>query len=76
MHEELLRRGYTFPRQAEALATHDGELYLPRDNVDLLVEHGYAGDFFQGLSIIRDAGFRSIYAPLEEAVAAAHEAAR
>jgi predicted metal-dependent phosphoesterase TrpH len=72
VHQELLRRGYAFPRQAEALATHAGALQYPRDNADLLVHHGYAGGFFAALDIIRDAGFRSVYATLEEAVAAAH----
>jgi predicted metal-dependent phosphoesterase TrpH len=72
VHEELLRRGYAFPRQAEVLAAHAGALHRPSDNVDLLVRHGYAGDFYQALDMLRDAGFRSIYASLEEAVAAAH----
>jgi histidinol phosphatase-like PHP family hydrolase len=72
VHEELLRRGYAFPRRAEVLAAHGGELRLPRDNANLLVGHGYAGDFFQALEIIREAGFHSIVAPLAEAVAAAH----
>jgi len=73
VHEELLRCGYTFPRQAEVLAAHAGALRRPSDNADLLVRHGYAGDFSQALDLLRDAGFHSIYAPLEEAVAAAHE---
>ncbi len=72
VHQELLRRGYAFPRQAEVLATHAGELQRPSDNADLLLRHGYAGSFSEALDIIRDAGFHSIYAPLEEAVAAAH----
>lgn len=72
VHAELLRRGYSFPRQAEVLAAQEGRLRRPIDNARLLREHGYAATFAEAIAIIRDAGHRSISAPLAEAVAAAH----
>lgn len=67
---ELLRRGYVFPRQAEILGT--GGVVRPNDNARLLQAHGYAQTPGAALELIRAAGYHSVAAPLEEAVAAAH----
>jgi predicted metal-dependent phosphoesterase TrpH len=72
VHEELTRRGYTFPRMAEQLAYQGGRLRIPADNVRLLVSHGHAETPAIALEMIRDAGYISIMAPLADAVAAAH----
>lgn len=73
VHEELKRRGYSFPRQEELLAASGGQPRLPRDNAYLLVEHGYAADWPAALELIRAAGFRSIHADMAETVAAVHQ---
>lgn len=72
VHDELLHRGYAFPREEEVLAEHGGKLRRPVDNGRLLREHGYAGDWQTALKIIREAGFRSIMADMAETVDAAH----
>ncbi len=72
VHDELLRRGYTFPREAEVLAENDGKLRRPADNGRLLREHGYAADWQTALRMIREAGFHSIMANMAETVDAAH----
>jgi len=72
VHEELRRKGYEFPRQAEVLAENGGELRRPADNGRLLRQHGYAPDWQTALRMIREAGFRSILADMAETVDAAH----
>lgn len=69
---ELMRRGYTFPREAEVLAGHGGNVARPIDNARLLVEHGYAADIQHALVRVREAGYVQVTVPLAEAVAAAH----
>jgi predicted metal-dependent phosphoesterase TrpH len=73
VHEELRRRGYTFPQMANELASQGGALRIPADNMRLLLRHGYATTSANALEMIRDAGFVSITVPLAEAVEAAHE---
>jgi predicted metal-dependent phosphoesterase TrpH len=72
VHDELLRRGYKFPREEEILAENGGKLRRPVDNGRLLREHGYASDWQTALKMIREAGFRSIMADMAETVEAAH----
>jgi predicted metal-dependent phosphoesterase TrpH len=72
VHDELLRRGYSFPRQDEILTENGGKLRRPADNIRLLREHGYAPDWRSGLQIISEAGFRSIMADMATTVDAAH----
>jgi 3',5'-nucleoside bisphosphate phosphatase len=72
VHDELLHRGYTFPREAEVLEENDGKLRRPADNGRLLREHGYAADWQTALRMIREAGFHSIMADMAETVEAAH----
>ena len=72
VYEELLRKGYQFPRQQEVLADNDGNLRRPADNGRLLREHGYAPDWPTALRMIREAGFRTIMADMAMTVDAAH----
>ena len=72
VYDELLRRGYSFPRQDEVLAENGGKLRRPADNIRLLREHGYASDWRSGLQIIQEAGFHSIMADMATTVDAAH----
>jgi predicted metal-dependent phosphoesterase TrpH len=72
VYDELLRRGYAFPRQAEILQANGGTLTRPVDNAVLLREHGYVPDMRAGITLMTDAGYRSIAAPLAAAIAAAH----
>ena len=72
VHDELLRRGYTFPRETEVLAENGGQLRRPADNARLLREHGQAADWQTAMRMIREAGFRSIMADMAETVDAAH----
>lgn len=72
VYEELLRRGHRFPRRPQALAHQQGQVVRPVDNATLLHAHGYAATLDEALAHIRDAGYRSITAPLSEAVDAAH----
>jgi len=72
VNEELRRKGYQFPRQAEVLAENGGKLRRPADNGRLLREHGYAPDWQTAMHIIREAGFYSIMADMAMTVDAAH----
>ncbi len=72
VYEELRRRGYAFARQAEVLRESEGRLRRPLDNARLLQAHGYAAERARALETIRDAGYRSITAPLDVVVSAAH----
>lgn len=72
VYDELRRKGYEFPRQAEVLADSGGKPRLPRDNIRLLREHGYVSDWHSGLRIIQEAGFRTIMADMALTVDAAH----
>jgi 3',5'-nucleoside bisphosphate phosphatase len=72
VHDELLRRGYKFPREEEVLARSQGKLDRPKDNMRLLIAHGYAANDEEGLQIIGDAGWRTIRADTSEVVEATH----
>ena len=72
VYDELLRKGYQFPRREEVLADNGGALRRPVDNGRLLREHGYAPDWQTALRMIREAGFHSIMADMAMTVDAAH----
>jgi 3',5'-nucleoside bisphosphate phosphatase len=65
VYEELIGRGYRFAPQMSPPTR-------PIDNARLLQSHGYIESLDEALRMIADAGYRSISAPLAEAVAAAH----
>jgi 3',5'-nucleoside bisphosphate phosphatase len=71
VHAELLRRGFTFPRQAEVLAEKGGEVNHPFDNVTLLLAHEHVADRRAAVALVTEAGHRTISAPLAQTVAAA-----
>lgn len=73
VYAELLKRGYTFPQQAEVLAENGGEVVRPIDNVRLVQAHNHAASAGAAFALIGSAGFRSIGVALADAVAAAHE---
>ena len=72
VHDELLRRGFSFPREEEVLAENGGKLRRPADNGRLLREHGYVADWQTSLRMMREAGFRTIMADMAQTVEAAH----
>jgi predicted metal-dependent phosphoesterase TrpH len=72
IYENLLRKGYTFPNQQEALAKNNGKLVHPLDNGILLREHGYAADWSTAMRMIREAGYHSIRIDMAETVEAVH----
>jgi predicted metal-dependent phosphoesterase TrpH len=72
VYDELRQRGYTFQRQSDVLRQQGGRVRRPVDNAWLLEAHGYVETRAEGLAMIRDAGYRQILAPLEEAIASAH----
>lgn len=72
VHRALLAQGYEFPRQADVLAHQSGALRRPIDNATLLCEHGYVDSIRAGVGLMREVGYASIAAPIEEAIAAAH----
>ncbi len=72
VYDELRHWGYAFPQQADVLREQGGQIRRPIDNVRLLESHLYAETLDQALEMIRDAGYRQILAPLEDAIAAAH----
>jgi predicted metal-dependent phosphoesterase TrpH len=70
VYEELIRRGYRFPRQEEVL--NSTELRVAGDCGTLLIKHGYVEDWLGALEMIHDAGYREMKADLAETVAAVH----
>ena len=72
VHDELLKRGYTFPREEEVLAENGGKLRRPVDNALLLREHGHVSDWRTAMHMIYEAGFYSVHADMAETVEASH----
>ncbi len=72
VYAELLRQGFTFPRQHEVLARSDGELRQPIDIVVLIQKHGYAPDDAALEKILGNAGFHWITTDIATVVDAAH----
>jgi len=72
VYATLTGQGYAFSRQAEVLSAQGGRLRRPSDNAALLLAHGYADSPAVALDMITKAGYRSVTAPIAEAVAAAH----
>jgi predicted metal-dependent phosphoesterase TrpH len=72
VYDELRRKGYEFPNQAQVLQESGGELRLPRDNILLLRAHGYAADWHAALKILNESGFVSVKADMARTVDAVH----
>lgn len=73
VYEELLRRGYQFPRKEEILKAKGGELRVAGDCGTLLIKHGYVEDWSSALALITDAGYREMKADLRQTVETAHQ---
>ena len=73
VYATLVGEGYAFPQQAEVLREQHGRLRRPSDNARLLQTHGYGETPARALAMIAEAGYRSITAPIDEAIAAAHD---
>lgn len=72
VYEELLRRGYRFPRRQEILRANAGELRVAGDCANLLIKHGYLDGWPSALAMIRDAGYHEVKADMAETVEAVH----
>lgn len=72
VYTTLVDRGYKFPQRADVLSAQGGRLRRPSDNMQLLLAHGYAESLARALDMITAAGYRSITAPIADAVHAAH----
>jgi predicted metal-dependent phosphoesterase TrpH len=72
VYEELLHRGYQFPRRDEVLQAKAGELRVAGDCANMLLKHGYVPDWLTALKMIRDAGYREIKVDMAETVDAVH----
>lgn len=72
VYEELLRRGYQFPRRQEYLASNAGELRVAGDCGSLLIKHGYVKDWPSALELVIDAGYREMKADIANTVDAVH----
>ena len=72
VYDELLRRGYHFPQQADVLKASGGELRVAGDSALLLVKHGYVPDWASALELIREAGYREMKADMALTVETVH----
>jgi predicted metal-dependent phosphoesterase TrpH len=72
VYEELLRRGYRFPRREELLAATEGKLRVAGDCANLFIKHDYINDWPTALELIRDAGYREMKANMAQTVETAH----
>lgn len=72
IYEEMVRKGYEFPRRHELLPASDGLPTRTSNNTMLLREHGYVKHWSEAIQIMREAGFHEIKVDMAETVEAAH----
>jgi predicted metal-dependent phosphoesterase TrpH len=72
IYENLLRKGYAFPRLEEIFAANNGKMTYPYENGVLLREHGYAQDWSSIMRILTEAGYHAIRVNMAETVEAVH----
>ena len=72
IYENLLQKGYKFPRLEEVLADRGGKLTNPYENRLLLQGHGYASNWSDAMKIVVEAGFRDIRMDMAQMVDAVH----
>jgi len=72
VYENLLRKGYAFPRQQEILKERRGEPRQVNDLVALIEQHGYGTDEEASAKIVFDAGFFYATNDIAVVVDAAH----
>jgi predicted metal-dependent phosphoesterase TrpH len=74
VYEDLLNKGYKFPRQQAVLRGREGIPLNFDDMARLLIEHKYAPNTLTLGKILNDAGLRTITNDCAEVVDAAHQA--
>jgi 3',5'-nucleoside bisphosphate phosphatase len=72
IYNNLLRKGYTFPRMDEILAAHNGRLNYSYENAILLQKHGYTSDWSSAMRIVMESGFRHVRVDMAKTVEAVH----
>lgn len=72
IYDNLIRKGYKFPRQQEIFAESNGKLTYPYQNAILLQKHGYANNGSSAMRIVVDAGYRSQRVDMGRTVDAIH----
>jgi hypothetical protein len=74
VYENLLHKGYTFPRQQTVLRGREGPPLNFDDMARLLIQHKYAPNTLTLWKILTDVGLRTITNDCAEVVDAAHQA--
>lgn len=74
VYENLLHKGYVFPRQQDVLRRREGMPLNFDEIARLLIEHKYAPNTLTLWKILTDAGLRTITSDCAEVVDAAHQA--
>jgi predicted metal-dependent phosphoesterase TrpH len=72
IYDNLIRRGYKFPRLEEIFAESNGKLTYPYQNAILLRRHGYAPDWSSAMLMVMEAGYRPIRVDMAKTVDALH----
>jgi len=72
IYDNLISKGYQFPRLAEIFADQNGKMTYAYQNAILLQKHGYAADGSSAMRIVIDAGYRSIRVDMGKTVDAVH----
>lgn len=72
VYEEMVRRGYEFPRREILLVASGGLPVRTSNNILLLREHGYVKHWREAIQIMSKAGFHEIKVDMTETVEAAH----
>lgn len=68
IYDNLIRKGYEFPRLEEIFSERNGKLTYPYENAILLQRHGYAADGSSAMRIVKDAGYRSLRVDMAKTV--------
>ncbi len=72
VYDNLIRKGYEFPRLEEIFAESNGKLTYPHHNAILLRKHGYASDWSSAMRIVMEAGGRDVRVDMAKTVDAVH----
>ncbi|GLV53762.1 PHP-like protein [Dictyobacter sp. S3.2.2.5] len=74
VYENLVRKGYQFPRQQSVLRISSGQVTHFRDVAALLIEHRYAPNNVTLWKILGDAGLLEFANDIKDVIEAAHQA--
>lgn len=72
IYENLVRKGYEFPRREEIFAESGGAITYPFEVGRLLREHGYTSDWSSTMQLLTEVGYRAIRVDMAETVEAVH----